>query len=891
MIINKAIYFLFSAIFRPWKMKTVRAAFSSLLALFCCLGVTFLNPAPSKAAFLEQMAIAPKPMAMGNAVTAYPPGHASIHYNPAGLTLLPEGRRVTQGAFAAHLQKTSRFVRDEYFDGFMGDFDDPVLGRDNKYHEGTTTSGKMYIPVVDTTLDMLAGPVFGLSYRRPGSKWTFGISNYVPYGGGWVHGADDDPTRFASPESHLQHLIYVAPSVGYQLTEDISLGLTVGAGQTSMGMEQALRAPSDLTALTRVIGEATEDLEIPVVSELTFPPPWLGGGLSPYSDIGNLKLSLRDDFSPNYNVGLLWDTYDWMSLGAVYQSPIKLQLSGKYKIDYNRNFQKVVNWFGKSPLTMQIAGMFALPTNAVKSQTGRLTTELEFPKRIQGGIKLQPFDWLIGTFDLKWAEWSVWQDLDLRADQDIQLLQVAKMQGYTGGHRNFVYELNFEDTLDWGVGLEIRPLDWLALRGGYEYRDSPVQMEYYTPALPMPDLHYFGGGFALYLDHDVNVNLSVGYGVNEGYRVPDDKSQNLNSLTDTDVLAPYSGLHYEQDLKIYSGSFSVEMPFSTFTHMLHKQNQMVHKTVSMLNPMSEKGISVGHEAPEGEELKAQEEKQELEVKVPETPIEKALYRDREPVDLKLKTEIETMLNNWKNSWENANLKQYAKFYHPNATQYNRRGRLEILKTMNTEWQQERPESIELDRIHVYQHPDGAIATFIRDYKGINGYKDKGISSLILTRYEDRWVIKTEKWRPMDDIVKKIEAPTVGEWVKKLQTYWNNGNYKQFERQYKPRAEFLLRKKLKGPLQKRYSVTTEEEFFARKNIFNYKMRDWEEWNAEELVIEDVEVFKHSKGRKIEFKQKYRTEDGIERRLNVEMIVEKQGSTWKIIQEEWVPVGTQ
>ena len=81
-----------------------------------------------------------------------------------------------------------------------------------------------------------------------------------------------------------------------------------------------MRTPNDMVALTGALGEETKGLEIPVVSELTLPPPWFNGGMNPYDTQGSLQMQLEDYITTSYNLGLLWKPYDWFSFGAVYQS-------------------------------------------------------------------------------------------------------------------------------------------------------------------------------------------------------------------------------------------------------------------------------------------------------------------------------------------------------------------------------------------------------------------------------------------------------------------------------------------------------------------------------------------------------------------------------------------
>ncbi len=384
-------------------------------------------------------------------------------------------------------------------------------------------------------------------------------------------------------EVYQQHLIYAAPSVSYQIKDNLSIGLTVGIGQTAMGARVDMRNPNELVSLTRILGNATKDLEIPVISELTLPPPWFGGGIGPYDKIASLKVRLRDDFSPNYNVGVLWSPFKWLSLGVCYQSPIKVQLRGKYIIEYSEQWQKMMNWLGSSPLLLQTSGMLDLPTQGIPNQRGRLTTEIEFPQRVQAGIKLTLLNKINLMFDVKWANWSVIQQDNFRFDQPIQLLRVAKMSGYTGGNYNLKLNRNFKDTLDWAVGIEYMLNDKITLRAGYEWRDSPVRDNLFDLLYALPDLHFFGVGVSIKLPKKITLDVGAAYLFNKGYKVPDNSSKNLNSNVFTDVVYnPYAGLNYKQDTETYMLSVSATMPFETMKDLMHHQTEMLKKAASIL---------------------------------------------------------------------------------------------------------------------------------------------------------------------------------------------------------------------------------------------------------------------------------------------------------------------
>jgi long-subunit fatty acid transport protein len=550
---------------------------------------------------MEQMAVSPKALSLANTCTADPPGLMSVHYNPAGLSKIEEGKMFEQGFALPILMITTKFHTDPEWKGIFGQWGpqegqihDPVADT-----EDTNSSGVMYLPIYDDKINFLGGPTAGLSSREPDSKWTFTLANYAPFAGGVNH-KSDSPANYGARMLYLQHLIYASPAASYKLTPKLSMGMSVGMGQTAMGVKVHMRSPNEMVALTRVLGDATEDLEIPILSELTLPPPWFGGGIGPYDEVAQFDFHARDDFSPNYNLGLLWDTNEWLTCGFVYQSGIKYQLNGGYTFNYGNQWQRMMNWMGSSPLLLITAGMFQLPTSAVPYQSGNLRSDMEFPQRIQTGFKFKPTKRLSWLFDANWVDWSVMKDNNFEFDQQIQLLQLVKMLGYTGGHYNLIVKRDLKDTISWSTGLEYQVNQKLELRCGYEWRPTSVQDNLYDLQLFFPDLHFVGIGAGLKLPHDTIADIGVGYFFNPSHKVPNNSSDNLNS-TDffKPVYNPYAGLDYEQETNIYIISFAVRMPFHQFVehqkHLMHKQQEAIHHLVELLKkPFSSSDSEPAH---------------------------------------------------------------------------------------------------------------------------------------------------------------------------------------------------------------------------------------------------------------------------------------------------------
>jgi len=291
----------------------------------------------------------------------------------------------------------------------------------------------------------------------------------------------------------------------------------------------------------------------------------------------------------------LWRPREWFSFGITYQSETEAELTGDYKFEYSKQFQRMINWNGRTQMTMQNAGMLDLPINGVPEQTGTVTRTQKFPQRVQTGIMVKPVSSLKLMFDLHWADWSVIEDDHFDFDQDIQVFRLAKLLGYTGGNRALVVERDMEDTWHWSVGMEYQATDWLSLRAGYENRPTSAQKDLWDALYFLPDMDFYGAGVGLHLPKDVHIDIGLGYLVNDSITIANNESSNMNSTDFTDIVYnPYAGLDYEQETALYLASFGITMPLEVQLELIHHQLEMgkhaahaVAGLIQKLNPFAD----------------------------------------------------------------------------------------------------------------------------------------------------------------------------------------------------------------------------------------------------------------------------------------------------------------
>jgi len=541
--------------------------------------IIFVNVTPCHATFIEQILGNTKTISLANTVTAYPPDHMSIHYNPAGLSKLKDGKLFSQGLAFAALKRTVSFTPNPDFK-LMNEYtavdDDPISNT-----ESEIKYGKIFMPGIGPiNMPVLIAPApLGISYREPGSRWTFATGIYAPYAGGLTHEAKD-PARYQGKSVYIQHIIVAAPTFSYKFSDTFSFGLSIGIGMSAMGLQTDARTPNDMVAMTQVIANATDfDFGDELLGDEDL-FPLFGGGIGPYDTVATTEITMRDSFTPHYNLGMLWEPKDWFSFGIVYQSATKLNFEGRYRMQYSKQFQKVSEWLGGSAFVEAFAQIFDIGTEKLEAETGRcLLKDFQFPQRVQFGVMLRPIKQLRLLCDLHWANWSTTEKFVIEFDQKLQALRLIRLLGYTGGHTTLEYVKNFEDTWHYSFGIEYSLFDWLAFRAGYENRISCAQT-YLMDLMSLPDIDNFGIGMGINLPRGIDIDFALGYLFYHNFQIPDDSSITCNSHDfSKPVYNPYAGQNLEVNFNAYLLSMNISMPFETMNDMIET---VVHKVLPFM---------------------------------------------------------------------------------------------------------------------------------------------------------------------------------------------------------------------------------------------------------------------------------------------------------------------
>ena len=427
----------------------------------------------------ETFGIGAKATALGGAFTAYANDFSAMHYNPAGLSQ-QKHNNVNLGLHVIDI-----------------DYEQKVTQRDIKHNSPE-------YPEMDgshstNNCDLVYVPQFGIIYKPQDSKWTLAYGAYVPFGAHVWSNKRTANNRYSGAEVYNTRMIYAAPTVAYQVMSNLSIGLSVGMGNTDEGYNIQMRLP----ALAGLEGVNLNGMQ---------------------TEIGQLTGDLDDDFTLSANVGVLWKALDNFTIGLTYRSESHSKMEGHSTFKYTDDAIDLLSDLG---------------INA--SRVEKFDTELSFthPQEVVLGFKFDVNDQWSLMSDVSWTDWSVRNTENFRFKGTPAIFTATEMFGSDNPANALVVKRSWEDTYEFRIGTEYRPNDWLALRFGYHYRPCAIEEKYWDNNWPLTDYHVFSLGSGIKLSKSITMDLAYSLAWCRDWDIESGESRNLTG--DRLVYAPYSG--------------------------------------------------------------------------------------------------------------------------------------------------------------------------------------------------------------------------------------------------------------------------------------------------------------------------------------------------------------
>ena len=519
----------------------------------------------AQAQLTQNLTLHPKALALGNAVTADPPGLMAIHYNPAGLTKL-DGRQLEVNVLSIYLDIDADFIADEDYEifGIKGLETDPLTGKQRDPVANTrshTNNVALYVPgygILRLPPGPAVAPSAGISIKPPGSKLTFANAFYMPMAAGFYR-EKDDPGRYQPQAATLQRTTYLSPTVGYEINDEWSVGAGIQLSHFGFAADQYMRAPNMLIGVAEVLQDAfnCESGDEPL-------QPWLalcGGNVGPWDDIGAMNLNLQETISPTYALGVMWEPTDWFRWGASYTSEADMNLKGQFEIQYTDDWSGFWQSVNGSVLGAITSAILSLPSGAPR-EAGNVSMDLVYPQHFQTGISVDVHPLLTLNADIGWTDFAQWDAFEFKFDRKLEFLNAARILSPDNATPDSLrLPLGYKSQWNWAFGAELHVSSRLDLRAGVEIRDSVIPDDQRSIMAPFGGANLYSVGLGYRWDKDTEIDLNLSY-LQSIETIPADSSCNVNCDNITNIIYnPYADLEIKTSLRVVMAGLSFRTKF------------------------------------------------------------------------------------------------------------------------------------------------------------------------------------------------------------------------------------------------------------------------------------------------------------------------------------------
>ncbi|OUS25491.1 hypothetical protein A9Q99_21365 [Gammaproteobacteria bacterium 45_16_T64] len=515
-----------------------------------------------------------KALALGNAVTADPPGIDSIHFNPAGLAKLKGEQYNLKLLFASFNFKAEFGDHDAQTQEVLD-----AYGYEDEASNSTseTSDAGLRVPftegITEWPLPFLVVPLGGASFSPPGSNMTFATAAYAPMAAGYIRDSDD-PGRFMGEYLSLMKVTYFSPSIGVQLTDEWAVGGSLGFSWQGATVATELRVPNIALVLADQLVKQLDEQGVCENAALVEIINICGGDpladpINPYTNAARLEFDAETYMVWNLNVGALWSPTEWFTWGFVYHFENTAEMEGTYQMSYGDEWVSLFSGLYESQAWDLLNFVTPFPTGLVDSPDGKGIqagdAKLSFvnPAHFSTGISVQLTPKFKVNLDAKWTDWGVWEGLVIEFDEDQEFTKVARLLAPEYATLDtLTIPRHYESVWNWAVGFEYQYTMNLALRAGYEPRASSIPDDKQGVLLPLGDADLYTFGFSYQMAKDELLEFGFGY-MHAEADIPAGSSTNANSTDQYNnfLYNPYAGTDIETSVDAILIEFSYTSTF------------------------------------------------------------------------------------------------------------------------------------------------------------------------------------------------------------------------------------------------------------------------------------------------------------------------------------------
>ncbi|MEI3419931.1 MAG: outer membrane protein transport protein [Butyricimonas faecihominis] len=279
----------------------------------------------------------------------------------------------------------------------------------------------------------------------------------------------------------------IQPTLSYKITDHLSIGVGLQLAWGNVNLSRALMGASDLQGIgtkfesllpllagvpSNIIPDADKQAmqEMVALMKGTEVPP-------AYARLeGNAHMRV------GFNVGIMYDICDKVTVGLSYRSKIKMRVKeGEASLNYaNRriedlfaNMEDLLAKYG--PMLNQLPGVTIPNISIPKYDEGPFHAELPLPSNTTLGVSYRPTDRWELALDLQYVGWNAYDSLNVYFNE--AELGIAPIKA----------EKDYKNSMTYRIGASYKTTDRLVLRAGVYYDQSPIRKKLYNPETPGMD--------------------------------------------------------------------------------------------------------------------------------------------------------------------------------------------------------------------------------------------------------------------------------------------------------------------------------------------------------------------------------------------------------------------
>lgn len=358
---------------------------------------------------------------MGHVGTGMKLGAESMHFNPAGLV----------------------FMRNAF------DFSAGVsfVAANAKYKNGDYS---------EKTENPVSTPLYAYAGFKIYDNFAAGIAVTTPYGSSLKWPKNWKGSNLIQDISLQAYVIQ--PTFSFKITEKLSIGAGLDLAVGNVKLSRALFSPSEFQSLGGLVpglnlSDEQKAYVLNAIREIE--------GAVPVSATLDGKSKVRAGF----NVGIMYDVCDKVTLGLSYRSKIKMKVKeGEAELNYaSYKIEKLMD-----QLKDASGGLLQVPP----MNTGTFKAQLPLPANLTLGASYRPTErWELGL-DVQYVRWQAYDSLNVEFTPNV-------LNGYT-----IKAEKNYKNTVIARVGAQYKTTDRLDLRAGVYFDQSPIRSTNYNPETP-----------------------------------------------------------------------------------------------------------------------------------------------------------------------------------------------------------------------------------------------------------------------------------------------------------------------------------------------------------------------------------------------------------------------